>query len=125
MKKILIIEDEIAYMKLLHMQLTHRGYEVLGAGDGKKGLSMALQHHPDLILLDIRMPVMNGIDVLGELRKDSYGKTAKVILLTNLEPDDKTIQQLIQHQPSFYLIKSDIEIAELLRKMEELLAKNE
>ncbi|SRR6266403_5266459 len=122
MKKILIIEDEPSYIKLLHKELTFSGYEVIEATDGRKGLEMALHHHPDLILLDIRMPVMNGIVVLNELRKDVYGKTAKVVLLTNLEPDDKTVQDVIHSKPSFYLIKSDIELSDLIEKVKSLLA---
>jgi two-component system, OmpR family, response regulator RpaA len=125
MKTILIIEDEPSYLKLLHKSLTMNGFEVFEATDGKKGLAMALQHHPDLILLDVRMPVMSGIAVLETLRKDSYGKNAKVILLTNLEPDDNTLKEIIKHQPAFYLIKSDIELEELMKKIKSLLGEKE
>jgi len=121
MKKILIVEDEPSYLKLLHKELSFYGYEVLEATDGKKGLEMAIRHHPDLILLDIRIPVMNGIVVLNELRKDAYGKTAKVVFLTNLEPNDKTLQDVIHSKPSFYLIKSDIELSDLVEKIKSLL----
>src|SRR6185369_2193481 len=121
MKKILIVEDEPSYLKLLHKELSFYGYEVLVATDGKKGLEMAIRHHPDLILLDIRIPVMNGIVVLNELRKDAYGKTAKVVFLTNLEPNDKTLQDVIHSKPSFYLIKSDIELSDLVEKIKSLL----
>jgi CheY-like chemotaxis protein len=121
MKKILVIEDEISYVKLLRRQLTLAGYTVLEATDGKQGLAMAKQHQPDLILLDVRMPQMNGITVLNELRKDEFGKKVKVILLTNLEPDDKTVQEVVQNQPSFYLVKSDTELEDLMKKVKALL----
>lgn len=117
MKQILIVEDEIAYLKLLRRELTHHGYGVIEAADGKRGLDIAIRNHPDLVLLDIRIPVLNGIAVLEELRKDSWGKTAKVILLTNLEPDDETIQAIVRSQPSFYLVKSNIELDELMKKI--------
>lgn len=122
MKKILIIEDELAYLKLLQEQLTQYGYDILQATDGKKGLAMAKLHHPDLILLDIRLPVMNGVTVLDELRKDSYGKSAKVILLTNLEPDDTILKEVIKQKPAFYLMKSDIQLADLIQKIKKLLS---
>ena len=121
MKKILIIEDEPSYIKLLHRELTLTRYEILQATDGKHGLEMAKKHHPDLILLDVMMPVMNGIVVLEELRKDDYGKTAKVILLTNFEPDDHTVKNMLKNHPVFYLIKSNIELADLLKKIKSVL----
>lgn len=122
-KTILIIEDELAYLRLLHDQLTQHDYEVLEATTGKKGLSLAKKHHPDLILLDLRMPEMDGIAVLDELRKDSYGKTAKVIVLTNLEPDEHIITHVVKNQPSLYLTKSDIQLKELLEKIHSVLKK--
>ncbi|HZE86752.1 MAG TPA: response regulator [Methylomirabilota bacterium] len=121
MKTILIIDDELPYLRLLHDQLTKNGYAVISANDGEKGLALAKQKHPDLILLDIRMPSMNGLVVLKELRKDPYGKTVKVILLTNLEPDDNTVKEVIHGQPSFYLVKSDIQLDSLIKKLKDLL----
>ena len=120
-QKILIVEDELAYRKLLHDELTENGYSVIEAKDGKEGIIMAKKYHPDLILLDIRMPDMNGVTVLEELRKDDYGSTAKVIFLTNLESDDQMIQKVIKDKPAYYLIKSDIQISDLLEKIKNLL----
>jgi CheY-like chemotaxis protein len=122
MKKILIVEDELAYLKLLNSQLTQRGHTVIEAVNGKKGLEMAKSEHPDLILLDIRMPVMDGITMLDSLRKEEGGKKTKVIILTNLEPDDKIIGKIVRDQPSYYCVKSDIQLNDLLDKIEELLA---
>lgn len=122
MKKILIVEDEIAYLKLLSSQLTEKGYQVIEAIDGKKGLEKAKIENPDLILLDIRMPVMDGMAMLNLLRKEEAGKKAKVIILTNLEPDDKIIEEVVNDQPSYYFVKSDIQFNDLLEKIKELLA---
>ncbi len=121
MKKILIVEDELPYQKLLHDQLDVNGYEVIQANDGKKGLSLANKEHPDLILLDVRMPEMDGMTMLHELRKDSYGKSVKIIVLTNLEPNDELIKKVIDNKPSYYLVKSDIKLTDLLDKIKELL----
>lgn len=122
MKKILLVEDELAYLKLLDDQLTERGYEVVQAKNGKEGLKVAEKEHPDVILLDIRMPVMNGIAMLDELRKSTYGKSAKVIILTNLEPDDEILKKVLTNQPTYYLMKSDIQLTDLVNKINKLLA---
>ncbi len=74
MKKILVVEDELAYLKLLNSQLTERGYQVIEAINGKIGLEQAKSENPDLILLDIRMPVMDGMAMLDLLRKEEVGK---------------------------------------------------
>lgn len=119
MKKILIVEDELAYLELLRSQLSKDGYTVVVATDGKKGLAMAKNENPDLILLDIRLPIIDGMTMLSLLRKE--GIHTKVILLTNLEPDNKIIRGAVTDQPSYYFIKSDIQFSDLLRKIKELL----
>jgi len=120
MKRILIIEDELAYVRLLRDSL-ERDYEVLDAQDGKAGLAIAKKEKPDLILLDIRMPIMDGMTVLKELREDPYGKTAKVILLTNLEANNQIVAQVTQDLPVYYFIKSDVKLSDLLIKIDEVL----
>jgi two-component system, OmpR family, alkaline phosphatase synthesis response regulator PhoP len=121
-KKILIIEDELAYSKLLDDQLTAKGYQIIHAEDGEVGLEIAKKEKPDLILLDIRMPKMDGMTMLNLLRQDPAGKKVKVIMLTNLEPDDKMIGKVVSDQPAYYFIKSDIQFSDLLGKIKELLA---
>ena len=121
MKKILVVEDELAYSKLLKSQLTSKGYKVVEAVNGKKGLEMAQSKNPDLILLDIRMPVMDGMTMLDLLRKEDWGKHIKVVMLTNLEPDDKIIGKVVTDEPSYYFVKSDIKLENLLDKIKELL----
>jgi DNA-binding response OmpR family regulator len=123
MKKILIVEDEIAYLQLLNAQLTEKGYKVIEAANGDKGLEKAESEDPDLILLDLRMPGMDGMTMLDKLRKKEKGKKMKVIILTNLEPDDKTLGGVVRDQPSYYFVKSDTQLIDLLEKIKELLAK--
>lgn len=117
MKKILIVEDEIAYQELLYEQLTLEGYDVMKANNGKVGLRLAKQLRPDLILSDIRMPIMDGLTMVRELRKDTYGKSANVILLTNLEQNDDMQYRLSEANPRHYILKSDIDIFDLLDKI--------
>ena len=117
MQKVLVVEDEPAFQKLIGDQLKRDGYDVMLAGDGKKGLDEALKNHPNLILLDLKLPVMDGLVVLENLRKDEWGKGAKVIVLTNLEPDKEILSKILSFKPELYLIKSNVKLSELRQKV--------
>ena len=82
-QKILVVEDNEQNRVLMRQIFTHQGYEVLEANDGLIGLEMARLHIPDLILLDIQMPVMNGYMVIRELRNHPELKKIKVIAVTS------------------------------------------
>ncbi|HEX9805105.1 MAG TPA: response regulator [Candidatus Dojkabacteria bacterium] len=125
MKKILIIEDEASYVKILSDRLSSLDFKISIAENGKEGLATALKDKPDLILLDIRMPIMDGTTVLTKLRKENrYGAKVKVIFLTNLEPSSEIIKQVIKNQPTYYFVKSDINLKELISKVKKLLDSN-
>jgi len=81
-KKILIVDDEVMLVDLLTLRLEDNGYDVASANDGFEGLSMAVQLHPDLIILDIFMAGMDGYTMLKEIRKNDQMKDTKVIMLT-------------------------------------------
>jgi CheY-like chemotaxis protein len=82
-KKILVVEDNEANRILMRQILKYHGYEVLEAADGEAGLKMAREHMPDLILLDLQMPVMGGIAVIRELRKTPELSKLKVMAVTS------------------------------------------
>lgn len=82
--KILIVEDEAPLLAVLTKRLVKSGYQVQGAANGEEGLKLALSWRPDLILLDIIMPRMNGLTLFRRLRQDPWGRGVKVIMLTNL-----------------------------------------
>ncbi len=82
-KKILVVEDNEANRILMRQILKHYGYEVLEATDGVSGLEMAREFMPDLILLDLQMPVMGGFAVIRELRKTPELSKLKVIAVTS------------------------------------------
>ena len=82
-KKILVVDDEKAIREPLVEMLTRQGYEALQAEDGKKGLEESKKKKPDLILLDVNMPKMDGFKVLAELKKDRKTSDIPVFMLTS------------------------------------------
>lgn len=122
-KTVLIIEDEKPMLNVLSDTLTASGFGIYLARDGQEGLSQALIHHPDIILLDLLMPKMDGMTLMEKLRKDKWGKNAPVIILTNVSADtDKTIKEIIAYQPSYYFVKSDITLEKIVEKIKEVLS---
>ena len=84
MATILIVEDNPANMKLTVFLLQHAGYSVLSAADAESGLAMAREQHPDLILMDIQLPGMDGLAAIELLKRDEATRTIPVIVLTAL-----------------------------------------
>lgn len=120
MKKILIIEDEQELLDVIASQMRDAGFEVSTAADGMAGLDEALRVHPDLILLDIVMPKMDGLTMLAKLRKDVWGVNAKVILLTNLSDSEK-VAEAVSHHSYDYLVKADWNIHDVVKLVKEKL----
>jgi len=120
-KKILIVEDELSLLNVLQEKFENEGFDVLGAKNGKVGLGLALSEKPDLILLDIVMPIMDGITMLKELRKDKWGKDACVIMLTNLNESGK-VSESLEKGVHDYLIKTDWSLKDLVKKVKRKLS---
>ncbi len=121
-KKILIVEDEVDLSEALGDKLNREGFQSFQAKNGEEGLALALKEHPDLILLDIVMPVMDGMTMFSELRKDAWGKNVPDILLTNLSAtEEKIIKAMVENKPSYYLVKSDWKIGDVVKKINETL----
>ena len=117
---ILIVEDESLIRQALAQKLKNEGYQTLEAESGEEGLKKALETKPNLILLDIILPLMDGISVLDALRKDEWGKNAKVIILSNLS--DETKASLAKDKGvSDYLIKTNWDINDVVKKIEQKL----
>ncbi|NTU69556.1 response regulator [bacterium] len=114
--KLLIVEDDTAIASALSIKFTNEGFNVLVAKDGKEGLAIAISEKPAMILLDIVMPVMDGITMLNLLRATEWGKMANVILLTNLMEADK-MSEAMENNANVYLIKSDWKIDDLVKEV--------
>jgi DNA-binding response OmpR family regulator len=120
-KKILFIEDESALQMTLGNMLTKQGYEVLKAMDGKIGLELAENKHPDLILLDLILPKMDGFGVLKGLKENEETKEIPVIILTNLE-NTGDVQRALELGAMTYLTKANYTLAEISKKIEKILS---
>ena len=121
-QSILVVDDEISLREALRDKLEREGFIALEAKNGEEGLAVALRSHPDLILLDIVMPVMDGISMLKKLRADSWGKNTKVIMLTNLDGGGKVADAVIWGTHD-YLVKSDWKLEDVVIKIREMLLK--
>ena len=123
--KILIVEDEEVICKAYADELRDEGFAILIAKNGQVGLELALREKPDLILLDILMPIMDGLTMMDTLRqKDLYGKNVPIILLTNLSASEEKIMQAItKNEPAYYLVKSDWNLSAVMEKINERLAR--
>jgi len=103
--KILVVDDDEAIRKSLQDALVSEGFDVITANDGEQGLASALDQNPSLILTDLEMPVMDGMEMLKKLRASGdWGKNVPVIILTNFDTSEKIMQGIVEHEPSFYLL---------------------
>lgn len=121
-KKVLVVEDEKTLREAVVDILRLKNFEALEAGNGREGVSTALSEHPDLILLDLIMPEMDGMTALKEIRKDPWGAHVPVIILTNLSATkEQLVEDMVTHKPMHYLIKSDWKLHDVILKIEDIL----
>lgn len=115
-KRILIVEDEPDIREAIAEAIEQAGFVVSTAENGATGLRLALNEHPDLILLDIIMPIMDGHTFLEKLRNDSWGRSAKVIMLTSMD-DVKNIANAHEGAIEDYIIKAHSSLDEIINKV--------
>jgi len=121
--RILIVEDEISLRHALRDAFSREGFLVLEAKDGEQGFATAMEHEPDIILLDIVMPKMDGMTmVMGIRTSGPWGKQVPIILLTNLGLDDHKTMKIIDSDTALrYLVKSNWKIHEVVSKVRQAL----
>ena len=120
-KTILIVEDEPSVINSLTDKLSIAGYSTITAENGEIALVKALDEKPDLILLDLILPKVDGLTFLKKLRENPWGKYAKVIILTNLSDSEK-IEEAQSRNVFDYLIKTDWSLDDVLNKVNEYLS---
>lgn len=104
MKRVVVAEDEASLAKLISFKLQREHYEVAMAEDGGKALELIQGNHPDLILLDVMMPVMDGYHVLQEIKKDPKLSEIPVIMLTS-KGQEKDVVRGIDLGATDYIVK--------------------
>ena len=121
MKKILLIEDEAALQKTFGDTLCSEGYQLVSATDGEVGLRLAKSETPDLIILDLILPKLNGLEVLKSLKEDQQTRGIPVIILTNLG-DLENIEKALELGATTYLVKADHTLEEVIEKVKKALS---
>lgn len=120
-KTVLIVEDDVSLLKLLQTKLGEQlEASVLVARDGESGLATALQNKPNLIVLDLIMPRLDGVAMMERLRQDAWGKTARVLVLTNVDQNEK-VARCLELGAEEYLVKTDWKLKDLIA---EIVSKN-
>jgi len=116
--KVAIVEDDQAISQMYRIKFQSEGFDVDTAENGKLGLELCEKMHPDIILLDLMMPEMTGDQMLTELRKTTWGKDVKVVILTNM--GEQEIPESVKKQGvSAVILKADMtprQVAELVKK---------
>ena len=107
---------------MYRMKFENEGFDVQLAGDGRTGVELVKTFRPDLVLLDMQMPEVDGLAALRQIRKEEWGKDTPVIILTNLgiEESPKELQSL---GISGYIVKADLTPRQVVARVKETLAK--
>ena len=116
LNKILIIENEPATRRILSDKLKLENFLISESSNGLDGLEKALTEHPDLIILDLFMPKMKGMEVLKNLHADDWGQLVPIIILTN-QNDDPHILEAIKDKNCEYLLKTSHNLASIVKKI--------
>lgn len=116
-KTVLIIEDSVDLADTLHDMLVLHGYQALITTTGKEGVTLALAQHPDLIMLDIKLPDISGYEVLHTLRQDTWGKTARFSILTASESFDAIVKNSAV-PAAHILFKQKSSVAQIIEHIE-------
>lgn len=109
---ILIVEDEKVLSDAIEERLVYEGFSVIKAFDGDEGLHLALTNHPNLILLDLLMPKVDGLTMFKKLREDAWGVHAPVIILTNSDSSISVAEAMAVNKDNIfeYILKTTLSL---------------
>lgn len=123
MAKILIVEDDPVLVKMYQKKFETQQFDVEIARDGEEGIRKLKEFFPDIVLMDIMMPKLNGIEALEKIKQDDTIKDIPILILTNLSTSDDA-QTAIKKGAAGYLVKSDYTPSEILEKVKQFLQKS-
>jgi DNA-binding response OmpR family regulator len=118
MPTVAIIEDDIAIAQMYRIKFEAEGYDVESAENGQEGLQLIEEVKPDIVLLDLMMPIMTGEELLKELRKQDWGKKIKIIVLTNMGEQEAPVA-LKDLDVLRYIVKAEMtprQVAEVVKQ---------
>jgi DNA-binding response OmpR family regulator len=118
--KILIVEDEEILLTALSEELKQQGFKVIGAKDGQEGVEKTISDRPDMVLLDLVMPRLDGIGALKAMKANPEIKDTPVVILTNLSDYDK-ISDALSLGAMDYLVKANYRLEDLVTKIKTVL----
>ncbi len=121
MTKIAIIEDDAAIHQMYRMKFEGEGFDVQLANNGKAGIELIKVFRPDIVLMDLQMPEVDGAEALQEIRKHPWGKKLPVIILTNLG-EEESPQELRTLGVAGYIVKADLTPRQVVARTKEVLA---
>lgn len=116
---VLVLEDEVSLNRILCDELTRRGFAVLDAYDGEEGLKIALHQRPDIILLDLKMPKVDGKTFLKQIRADEWGKEVPVLVATNVDTIED-MNECMSSRVEGYFIKSNVSLDTIFKTIEQI-----
>lgn len=120
--KILLVEDDPMVVRMYQRKLTKDGFKVTLAFNGEEGLAALMKERPDIILLDIMMPKMNGVEMLKRIKSDLPLKNIPVVILTNLGDRPEDVQTAKKLGAEDYWVKANISLKEITEKIKKILA---
>ena len=121
---ILIVEDDISLITALDSKFSENGFKVYKAFDGEEGLNIAFDKHPDVILLDILIPKLDGITLLSKLRENEWGSRVPVVIMSNLSFSEYEINACNKYKVKKYLTKADWDINKIEEEIEKYVLKS-
>lgn len=121
-KKVLIIEDDDHISKVYEIKLGKENIDIVIARDGEEGINMVVSEKPDLVLLDLMIPIKDGFIVLEEVKKTPFGKNVPIVVISNLGQQGD-IEKAMKLGAADYLIKVNLSIQEVIDKVKKHLGK--
>ncbi|MCL4387263.1 MAG: response regulator [Patescibacteria group bacterium] len=119
-KKILLVEDDLQLIDMYQRKFEMEGFEVAIAEDGIKAMEVLKAFNPDIVLLDIMIPQVNGIEVLKQIRGDLATADLIVVMLTNLS-SESTAEEIYKYGATEYIVKAEMTPMQVTDKVKELL----
>lgn len=120
--KIAVIEDDAVISQMYRMKFEAEGFEVQIAGNGQLGVELVEKMHPDIILLDVRMPEMDGAEALTIIRSNTWGRDIPVLVLTNVG-EEEAAARFKDLNIFSYIVKADLTPSQVVSKVKEALGK--